>query len=157
MSTPTKPISRPVAVLRLPEYQVPKLVTYARSIVRALTGNLQFPSPLPPLATVEAAIDALDAAETDTRTRLRGTVQVRDERRLALVMLLNHLCSHVQATADSDIDNGASIIESAGMAVKRSSTSVRGTIWRPASMFRSCRSRKRPASVLSIDESRRRN
>jgi hypothetical protein len=120
MSTTTKSVSRPQAVLKLPEYKVPLLITYARSILRAVTGNPRFPSPQPPLATLKAAVDALEAAETATRTRMLGTVQARDDRRLALVILLGQLCNHVQATADSDADHGASIIESAGIAVKKS-------------------------------------
>jgi hypothetical protein len=119
MSTTTKPVSRPLAVLKLPEYEVPLLVTVARAIVRAMTGNPRFPSPDPPLATVEAAIEALAAAETATRSRMQGTVAARDGKRLALVVLLQQLRDHVQARADANVDEAVSIIESAGMAVKK--------------------------------------
>jgi hypothetical protein len=116
----TKTVSRPLAVLKLPVYHVPQLVTYARSIVRAMTNNPVFPAPVPQLATVEAAIDALAAAETATLSGMDGTVAVRDARRLALKMVLEQLRGHVQATADADSERAASIIESAGMAVKKS-------------------------------------
>jgi len=69
MGTTTKPVSRHFSVLRLPEHQRPRLVRVARAIVRAMTDNPRFPSPDPPLPAVEAAIDALAAAETATRTR----------------------------------------------------------------------------------------
>ena len=93
----------------------------ARAIVRAMTGNPWFPSPVPPLLAVEAAIEALAVAQTATRTRTLGAVALRDEKRLALITLLQQLGVHVQARADADVENAASIIEGAGMSVKRRS------------------------------------
>ena len=119
MGTGSNKSSRPIAVLKLPEYRVPLLLTCARAIVRSMTGNAAFAAPDPPLSVVEAAIDALSAAETATRSRTAGTVAVRDGRRLALVVLLQQLRSYVQTRADANPDRGASIIESAGMSVKR--------------------------------------
>ncbi|MGA7121563.1 MAG: fibronectin type III domain-containing protein [Polyangiaceae bacterium] len=119
MSTTTRPVARPFAVLKLPEYQVPRLVTVARAIVSAMTKNPRFPSPNPPLATVEAAIAALEEAEVATLGRAPGSVALRDSKRLAVVVLLQQLRDHVQATADADIEEGPAIIESAGMSVKR--------------------------------------
>lgn len=115
----TKPASRAFAVLKRPRYRVPQLVTYARSIVLAMTGNPRFPSPEPPLATLEAAIDALEAAEIARRARTMGTVPVRNDKRQALEILLDNLCLYVQVVANADIEHGASIIESAGIFVKR--------------------------------------
>jgi len=119
MSTTTRPVSRPLAVLKLPEYKVPRLVTVARAIVNAMTGNPRFASPNPPLATVEAAIAALEEAEVATLSRAPGSVAMRDAKRMALVALLQQLREHVQTTADADIEEGPAIIESAGMSVKR--------------------------------------
>jgi hypothetical protein len=115
----SKTVLRPLAVLKLPENKVPLLVTYARSIVHAMTGNPSFPSPRPSLATVAAAVEVLSEAEAATRSRTAGTVTARDEKRLALVGLLQQLLSYVQATADAGAENGPAIIESAGMAVKK--------------------------------------
>ena len=111
--------SRPIAVLKLPENQVPLLVVYARGILRSMTGNAWFPAPVPSLATVEAAIDDLSDAETATLTRTKGAVATRNEKRVALVVLLQHLLSHIQSTADGNFDDAVSIIHSAGVAVKR--------------------------------------
>jgi hypothetical protein len=118
MVTTTNNASRPMAVLKLPKNQVPFLITYARSILQAMTNNPAFSSPIPPVAALEAAIVALANAEAATLTGLKGTVAERDQKRMELKMLLEQLCSYVQATADADPDRGASIIESAGMAVK---------------------------------------
>jgi hypothetical protein len=105
MSTTTKPVARRLAVLKLPEYRVPQFVTAARAIVRAMTQNPRFPSPDPPLAGVEAAIDALAAAETATRSRMQGTVSLRDAQRRTLESLLEQLRNHVQAAADADVEH----------------------------------------------------
>ncbi|HLK35695.1 MAG TPA: fibronectin type III domain-containing protein [Polyangiaceae bacterium] len=119
MTTVTKSTSPCLAVLKLPKNHVPRLISYARSILSAVTNNPSFPSPRPPLATVEGAIRALEQAEAATLTRRVGTVATRDQRRLALQILLEQLRGHVQARADADAEHGASIIESAGMAVRK--------------------------------------
>jgi hypothetical protein len=119
MAESTKPVARTIAVLKLPEYEVSRLITQARAIVRAMTDNPLFAAPRPPLGTVCAAIDALDAAQTATLTRAVGTVAIRDEKRLALVQLLQCLRQCVQVAADAHLDMAAAIIEGAGMAVKK--------------------------------------
>jgi hypothetical protein len=119
MSATTKTISRAFAVLKLPENEVPRLITYARAIVTAMTNNASFPSPNPTLARVAAAVEALSQAQTATLSRMLGTVAERDEKRLDLVVLLQHLLAHVQEKADADTNQAAAIIESAGMAVKK--------------------------------------
>jgi hypothetical protein len=113
-------IQRTRAKLKLPRYEVPRLVTYVRSIVQSMTGSVWFPSPQPPLAAIDAALGALDTAQTATLTRAKGTTEVRDEKKLALVSLLQQLLSYIQATADANPENAASIIESAGIFVERS-------------------------------------
>jgi len=117
MTLPTS-IRRFLACLKLPK-SVSALVTYARSIVASMTGNAWFTAPTPTLAVVAAAIDALQAAETATRARTTGAVALRNEARSALVPLLQHLAAYVQETADANLETGASIIESAGIAVRK--------------------------------------
>jgi hypothetical protein len=114
MSKPTKLPRQQLAVLKLPEYRVPQLIIRARGIARAMTDNPFFPAPATSLATVEEAIDDLEAVETAT---LKQTA-LRDEKRRALVRLLQRLRDYVQSIADADPERAASIIESAGMFVK---------------------------------------
>src|SRR5690242_14339695 len=104
MAAVTNNALRPLAVLKLPKNQAPLLITYARSIVQAMTNNPTFLSPRPSMAAVEAAIAALDNAETATLTGMKGTVSERDAKRMELKMLLDQLCSYVQATADAEAD-----------------------------------------------------
>jgi hypothetical protein len=108
--------------LKRPKNQVPKLISYARGIVAAMTGSPHFPSPDPPLATVEAAIDALASAEAATLTGLHESFPARDEKRQWLWLLLDQLRGYVQRIADADVDTAASKIESAGMFVKKAAS-----------------------------------
>jgi hypothetical protein len=119
MSTSTKLPPRIVVVLKLPEYRVPLLITRARTIVGRMTGNSWFPTPLPSLAVVEAAIDDLFAAQTTTLNGPKGSVTARDEKRIVLVVRLQQLAAYVEAIATANYENAASIVESAGMYLKR--------------------------------------
>jgi hypothetical protein len=120
--TMTKNTHTPIAILKLPTMVQP-LITYARAIVTAMTANPLFPTPAPALAVVTAAIDALQLAETAALTRAKGTIAVRNEKRAALVTLLRQLKGYVQTVADANTETGTSIIQSASMAVRK--TTVR--------------------------------
>ncbi len=116
---PTQPAHRPIASLKLPK-PIGALITLATGIVTAMTGNPAFPSPIPALALVTAAIAALQFAETTAHTRAKGTAAARNAKRAALVDLLEQLKAYVQAQANATPDNGAAIIQSAGFAVRKS-------------------------------------
>ena len=115
--TATNKVHRSIASLKLPT-QASALVVYAQGIVKGMTGNPAFASPVPPLAMVNAAIDDLHAAETAALTRAKGTATVRNEKRTVLVQLLLHLKGYIQSQADANPDNAASIIQSAGVGVR---------------------------------------
>jgi hypothetical protein len=87
--TTTRKPASPIAVLELPR-SVPALVTYAQAIATALTGNPSFPSP----ATIVAAI-------------------------AALVTLLEQVLPYVQTVANADVETAATVIQSAGIAVRK--------------------------------------
>ena len=96
----------------------PALVLLAKAVVGKMEGNPYFPKPVPSLAKVNDAIDALHEAEVVSQSGTRGTKKVRDEARTKLTSLLNRLKAYVQGVADDDPDHAASIIESAGMSVQ---------------------------------------
>jgi hypothetical protein len=116
--TNVKTSHRSLAALKLPKQPV-ALVAYATGVVKAMTGNPQFPAPVPPLATVTQAINELQTAETAAQSRIKGAVTTRNEKHTALVAILQQLRAHIQAVADANVENGASIIESAGVAVRK--------------------------------------
>jgi len=101
---------------------VPALVSYAQGIVKRMTGNPTFPNPTPPLAAVLAAINDLQFAETGALSRIKGAVAARNEKRAALVGVLQQLRAYIQAIADADPTNAASIIENTGVAVRKTPT-----------------------------------
>jgi hypothetical protein len=115
----TVSMHKTLAALKLPT-QVPALLGIAEAIVAAMTGNPSFPAPSPSLAAVTAALADLEDAEVATRTRTRGTVAVRNQKRAALVGLLVRLKAYVQGVADEDPEHATTLIESAGMRVKKS-------------------------------------
>ncbi len=114
----TKSIHRSIATLKLPK-TVGALVTYARGIVTAMTGNAGFPSPVPPLAAVTTAIDDLQTAETIAQTRVKGSITARNDKREVLVTLLQQLRGYIQTTADANAETSATLIESAGISVRK--------------------------------------
>jgi hypothetical protein len=119
--TTAKPTPRSFVVLKLPR-PVPPLISVARAIVQAMTGNPLFPTPDPTLATVTAAITDLDTAETAAKARTRGAAAVRNDKRAALVKLLEQLKAYIQKQADANLESAAATIQSAGVSVKKPST-----------------------------------
>jgi hypothetical protein len=82
----------------------------------------QYICPHHPLAAVSAAVGDLQTAETAALARTKGAVATRNDKRAALVVLLTQLRGYIQTTADSSAENGAAIIESAGVAVRKTPT-----------------------------------
>jgi len=116
--SPTKSVHRSVAILKLPKV-VAQIITFVQGVVTAMTGNPKFPSPSPALSLVTAAIAALAVAESAALTRAKGTATTRNDKKAALVALLQSLRTYVQNVADADTENSANIIQSAGFAVKK--------------------------------------
>jgi Fibronectin type III domain len=117
MST-SKSVNRSIAVLNEPR-PVGSLITLAQRIVTAMTGNPAFTSPVPTLANVLAAITDLQTAEQAALSRLKGAVTTRNDKRAALVTLLQELRAYVQNRADADPENSANLIESAAYSVRK--------------------------------------
>ena len=109
---------RSLVVLKLPT-RVSDLITAASCVVQGMTANAAFPTPVPALATVRAAIATLQTAETAAQTRVRGAVAARDVARDALVTLLDQLRFYVQSVADGDRTNAPALIQSVAMSVKK--------------------------------------
>ena len=123
MTTPINSVHRTVASLKLPT-TVPALITYAQGIVKGMTGNTAFPTPSPSLPTVTAAINDLQTAETAALARTKGAVATRNEKRIALASLLQLLRAYIQSAADAAAENAPSIIQSAGIAVRKTPVRV---------------------------------
>jgi hypothetical protein len=118
MSISIKSTNRSIVALALPR-SVPALISYAENILKRMTGNASFPNPAPALAAVTTAVDDLRAAEAAAIARTKGAVAARNDKRKALVAILQQLRSYIQSVADADEGNGPAIIESAGVAVRK--------------------------------------
>ncbi|MBP6573371.1 MAG: fibronectin type III domain-containing protein [Flavobacteriales bacterium] len=89
--------------LALSQLSPAKLVERARAIVLALTGNLAYTTPNPPLVDITAAADALETA--DTAVLNNGGKQdylARNERMQELRDKLTLLGAYVQVTSGGD-------------------------------------------------------
>ena len=117
MTTPNKP-QHPIVAMLLPR-AVPALVTYSEQVMQKMTGNLYFPTPTPTLATVTQAIDGLRAAAATALTRAKGTATAREDKRKALAKVMKQLGGYIQTISDANPETGATIIESAGVSVKK--------------------------------------
>jgi hypothetical protein len=123
MATTNKSIHRATIALDIPN-RIADLILYGNNIVQKLTSNPYFPTPTPTVAALTAAVNDLHTAETTALSRAKGTATVRNDKRTVLVSLLQQLDGYVQSVADGTPENGAAIIESAGLAVRK--IAVRG-------------------------------
>lgn len=94
----------------------------ARHIIGLMTGNANFATPSPTLASIGLAADVLDAAEA----AMDGSAIKTDERNIAQAALVNKL-NQLQGYVESIAGNNTSIILSAGMEV-RSPRTVTGLL-----------------------------
>jgi hypothetical protein len=113
-------MAAPLAVLKLSP-KVKSVITLSQNIATALTNNPSFPSPNPPLATLQADVAALNVAETAVLSRTKGAVEARNAKLLVVKSDLENLRTYVQTIAHAaNPTNAESIIQSAGMMVRKS-------------------------------------
>lgn len=108
---------RAIATLKLPK-NTSALVTFAVGVVKAMTGNANFPSP-PSLTDLETAITALQTAETAAAARTKGAAAVRNQKKQVVVTLLEGERTYVQSVADTNPENGPGIVEGSGFALRK--------------------------------------
>jgi hypothetical protein len=125
MATKIKTTHRSLVALSLPK-SVPALIVYAQGIVKRMTGNPSFPDSASELAAVSTAIVDLQTAEAAALARTKGAVATRNEKRKALVAVLQELRAYIQSTADAAEANGPAIIESSGVALRGDAPRLRG-------------------------------
>jgi hypothetical protein len=114
---------RIIATAGLPyKMSKPRFLVAARAIVQAGKENDLLPKPCPALDALDAAVRALDEAETATRTRMVGTVPARNQAyRRARAALASYTLA-VQSAADADATRATSVIEQSGLRARREST-----------------------------------
>jgi hypothetical protein len=117
-----------LATLSLPA-SVALLIELARTLLQAqITNKVIFTSPIPSTAQLKTDIDSLDAAQSAAKTRGAGLCAIRDEKRKVVVSDLHQLVAYVQQTANLNPEQAASIIESAGMTVRKHGTHAKSDL-----------------------------
>ena len=116
MSNPV--IHRVIASLNVPR-QASLILGVAKAIAGALTGNKWVPTPDPPVATIQTAITDLEAAENAAKSGLKTAVAARNQKRRALLTLLEQEKGTVQKAMDGDPENAHEIAVSAAMGVRK--------------------------------------
>ena len=148
----TVPQHRVLVASKLP-LPVPALIKVTQAILAAMSANAHFPTPNPPLATLAASLAALDAAETATKTRAKGTVPTRNAARTQLLSDLHAIKAYVQQVADANPDQADAIITSAGMAVRKATSRAKPTFAaRPAGISGTVKLSARAAALRASYE-----
>ena len=118
MPTTITSIHRAIVSLNVPTKNA-DVIVYGTNIVQKMTANPIFPTPTPSVAALLGAVTDLHNAQTATLSRTKGAATLRNSKRAALVALLQRLGAYVQTVADATPENGAVIIESSGLAVRK--------------------------------------
>ncbi|MFO0761744.1 MAG: fibronectin type III domain-containing protein [Byssovorax sp.] len=106
------------ALLALKRNNFPDLLSRAKGIYNGLMGHPGlFASPSPPLAVLEARIDAFDAAQQIAVNRAKGAAALRNVKADELITSLEVARAYVQQIADENAEQAVAIIEAAGMVV----------------------------------------
>jgi hypothetical protein len=118
MSSTTIATHRSIAALKAPT-SVPALISLAKAIYAAMFGNASFPDAQATLAKFNVAITDLETSEAAALSRTKGAATVRNQKRSALIALLEELKGEVQKVADADRVHAPALIQSAAMMVKK--------------------------------------
>ena len=111
--------AKAIAVLKLSR-RINNVIAFAQAVATAMNKNPLFPTPTPTMATYEADVAALVAAESVAVTRAKGAAETRNAKLAVVEADLAALRTYVQGVVDtSPPANGVSIIESAGMSVRK--------------------------------------
>ena len=100
--------------LNFARLSVTNKIAKARQIVTSLTGNESFPTPIPPLSAVTAAVDALETAHAESQlakqvSKTKTSAQSMKEDELDKIM--SQLAAYVESVGSGNEE----LIRSAGM------------------------------------------
>lgn len=93
-------MSRTKIITSFGKYNDADLEQKAELIVDSMTNNANFPNPIPPIADVQAATTAYDAAIIKAKEGGKTEQLARELKRQELVVLLEKLALYVQMEAD---------------------------------------------------------
>src|SRR3954451_14397684 len=92
----------PRVVLTFVRYAIAEIILFGRHVVTSLTGNVNYTTPSPTLASVTAVLDQLEAADEAAMNGDRLAISVRKDAKVAVVTDLRALAAYVQNQGDAD-------------------------------------------------------
>ncbi|HXC05495.1 MAG TPA: hypothetical protein VNZ86_12125, partial [Bacteroidia bacterium] len=87
--------------------------------LQKMTGNTNFPTPTPSLASISTQLAVVEADYTVSQTRVKGSVSKMHAELKTLEIALKALAAYVESVANTTPDQAENIIQSAGMTVKK--------------------------------------
>lgn len=112
-------VKRTKVVLELGRLSVPEKIEKARFIVLSMTGNANFPSPVPPLGDITAITNALEAAALAAEGGGEDETAIMHEKESYLDRALTNEGMYVEVIANDTPAEAESIILGAGMKSKK--------------------------------------
>lgn len=108
------------AVLKIRGKSVPDVVGRLRLVIQSMTGNTDYTTPSPPLATMTTETDLLDTYYQDGLAGDRNIKSLMREQLEIIFGLASLLTGYVQVTSGGDLDK----IQGAGFLVKKSPSPI---------------------------------
>jgi hypothetical protein len=113
-------IHRVRGILNVDKFKIPALLSQSKNIYNAMSADkVTYAAPNPPLAMLQAQIQALDTAQQAVKARAPGAVAVRDSKRDILFASLESEQAYVQSLADASPDRAPAIVTGAAMFVAK--------------------------------------
>jgi Fibronectin type III domain len=91
------------AIQFLNKHSDSRLVVGVNTVIFGLTDNDYYPNPLPPLSTVQSALDEFSGALSDAADGGVTLTSIKNAKRAALVTLMRQLASYVQVTCNGSM------------------------------------------------------
>jgi hypothetical protein len=109
--------------LNLRNLSVEEKIVFSKQVITSMTGNVNFATPVPALASITAAITAAETANADLKVSRKATVtkaSILDDKLAELDSVVAQLANYVENVAKGDDTK----IKSAGMGVRSQASPI---------------------------------
>jgi hypothetical protein len=81
------------------------LIAFVRNVITLMTGNAQYPTPVPALTVVTTSVNAFETAVHDALDGGKIPIATRNAARMELLSLVRQLAAYVQGNCGADLVN----------------------------------------------------